>query len=159
MLNGRDLTPVRLDGWRQGFVVPTGQGGTITLTFRPAAAYHLALVISILAALILLAVAAWSFLRRPPRRPQCGSSTWLEERGTNGCDAVPILAGIKAGLHWSAPRRPGGHAWLGVLAVTALIFVVSGPMALVVPVLAALAWLPWRRRAGQPGRTAPNRCR
>ncbi len=65
-LNGQDLTPVRLDGWQQGFVVPAGPGGTITLTFRPAAAYHLALVISILAALILLAVTAWSFLRRPP---------------------------------------------------------------------------------------------
>ena len=30
-----------------------------------------------------------------PRRPQCRSSTRLEERGTNGCDAVPILAGTK----------------------------------------------------------------
>ena len=60
---------------------------------------------------------------------------------------------VQSGSHWSAPRPPGRRAWLGVLAVTALIFVVSGPMALVVPVLAALAWLPWRQRADQAGRT------
>ena len=62
---------------------------------------------------------------------------------------------VQSGSHWSATRRPGRHAWLGVLAVTALIFVVGGPVALAVPVLAAcLAWRPWRQRADQTGRTA-----
>ena len=41
------------------------------------------------------------------------------------------------------------RAWLGVLGVTALIFVAGGPVALAVPVLACLAWL-WPR---SPGRT------
>ena len=72
-LNGQQLTPVRLDGWQQGFVVPAGAGGTITLTFRPAATYHLALIASLLAVALLLAIAAWSFTRRaatgPRRRP------------------------------------------------------------------------------------------
>ena len=64
---------------------------------------------------------------------------------------------VQSGSHWSATWLPGRHAWLGVLAVTALIFVVSGPVALVVPVLAGLAglaWRPWRQRADQAGRTA-----
>src|SRR5262249_42643281 len=60
VLNGHALTPVRLDGWQQGFIVPAGPGGTITLSFRPAGAYHLALAVSLAAAAILLAVAAWS---------------------------------------------------------------------------------------------------
>ena len=132
---------------------PGRPGGTITLTFRPAATYHLALIISILAALILLAIAAWSFLRRPP-----AGHNPIPAPGSRSAEPMvvtlyPFLP-VQSGSHWSAPRRPGRHAWLGVLAVTALIFVVSGPMALVVPVLAALAWLPWRQRADQPGRTA-----
>jgi arabinofuranan 3-O-arabinosyltransferase len=34
-LDGRSLTAVRVDGWRQGFLVPAGAGGTITLRFAP----------------------------------------------------------------------------------------------------------------------------
>src|SRR5690349_12964219 len=63
-LNGHGLTPVRLDGWQQGFIVPAGPGGPITLSFRPAATYHLVLAVSLVAAAILLAVAAWSFIGR-----------------------------------------------------------------------------------------------
>jgi arabinofuranan 3-O-arabinosyltransferase len=110
-LNGQRLTPVRLDGWQQGFLVPAGAGGMITLTFRPAATYHLALVASLFAAAILLAVAAWSFTGR--------------RRG----------AGRDAG-HRGAPPARNGPRWLSVLAVTALIFVAGGPLALAVPLLA-----------------------
>ena len=67
-LNGRTLTPVRLDGWQQGFVLPAGAGGTVTLTFRPAASYHLFLVLSLLAIAVLLAIAAWSFTGRRRQR-------------------------------------------------------------------------------------------
>ena len=125
-LNGQQLTPVRLDGWQQGFIVPAGAGGTITLTFRPTAAYHLVLIVSLLAAVLLLAVAAWSFIARP--------------RGGSGPDAA-VSAGVSPG-----GRRRG---WPGLLAVAALIFVAGGPVALAVPLLAWLAWLPLRTR-GRP---------
>ena len=42
-----------------------------------------------------------------------------------------------------------GRGWLGLVAVTALIFVAGGPVALAVPLL---AWLTWRPRR-LPGRT------
>ena len=45
-----------------------------------------------------------------------------------------------------------GRAWLGVLGVTALIFVVGGPVALAVPVLAYLTW----RLSRASGRTRPG---
>ena len=103
-----------------------GPGGTITLSFRPASTYHLALVVSMLAVAILLAVTAWSF--------SAWSSAW-PRRG----------AGPEAGV------SPAGYgrAWLGVLGVAALIFVAGGPVALAVPLLAFPAWLPLRppRRA------------
>jgi len=136
-LNGHGLTPVRLDGWQQGFIVPAGPGGTITLSFRPAATYHLVLLVSVIAAAILLAVAAWSFVGRRRR----------------GDGPGPGLAGREA---WS-PSSPGvasdpRRAWLGVLGVTALIFVAGGPVALAVPVLAYLAW----RLSRAPRRTSPG---
>ena len=64
----RALTPVRLDGWQQAFIVPAGAGGTITLTFRPTATYHLVLIASMLAAALLLALAAWSRCEAKGRR-------------------------------------------------------------------------------------------
>ena len=116
-LNGQRLTPVRLDGWQQAFILPAGAGGTVTLTFAPAATYHLALAVSVLAAALLLAVVAWSFTAR---RGQAGPAGW------------------------SPPPASDGRAWPRVLAVTALIFVAGGPVALVVPLLAYLAGRPPR---------------
>ena len=145
-LNGRQLTPARLDGWQQGFIVPAGPGGAITLSFRPAAAYHLALVISMLAVALLLAITAWSFLGRP-RRGVFGS----------GRDAGEA-SGLAVPRGWSPPPPPAAvgaspagqwRAWLGILGVAALIFVAGGPVALAVPLLACLAWLLPR----PPGRT------
>jgi len=73
----------------------------------------------ILLGILLLAVAAWSFITRP--------------RGGAGPDAG---------------ARPGGRrwAWAGLAAVTALVFVAGGVVALAVPVL---AWLAWRRPGGR----------
>jgi arabinofuranan 3-O-arabinosyltransferase len=125
-LNGRQLTPVRLDGWQQAFIVPAGPGGAIALSFRPAHAYHVALIVSLVGVVILLGLVAWSFITRTRR----------------GADFGPALP------------DDHGPAWLGVAAVTALVFVAGGPVALAVPVLAYLAgrpgpggspraWLPW----------------
>ncbi|MBV9207533.1 MAG: DUF3367 domain-containing protein [Actinobacteria bacterium] len=137
-LDGRELTPVRLDGWQQGFVVPAGPGGTITLSFRPAAAYHLALAASALAVAILLGLAAWSFIGRP-------------RRGT-GRDAGPRPADTALASPAPAGR---GRAWLGVLGVAALLFVAGGPVALAVPVLAFAAWRPpWPGRTRRPTGTS-----
>jgi arabinofuranan 3-O-arabinosyltransferase len=135
-LNGRELTPVRLDGWQQGFTVPAGPGGTITLNFRPAAAYHLALIVSAFAAALLLAVAAWSFTparRRAAAPPESGSAGPTE---VTTCRFLPV----ESDMQW--------FARVGVLAVAGLIFVAGGPVALAVPLLAWLAW----RSARSPGR-------
>ncbi|HEX4657313.1 MAG TPA: alpha-(1-_3)-arabinofuranosyltransferase family protein, partial [Streptosporangiaceae bacterium] len=56
-LNGHSLASVRLDGWQQAFIVPAGAGGVIDMTFAPATLYHIGLVASVLAILVLLAVA------------------------------------------------------------------------------------------------------
>ena len=137
-LNGQALKPVRLDGWQQGFIVPAGPGGTITLTFRPAATYHLVLAVSLAAAALLLAIAIWSFTGR--------------RRRGDGHDPGPGQAGREA---WSPPPATASGrrgAWLGGLSVAALIFVAGGLVALAVPLLAYLAW----RLSRAPRRTSPG---
>jgi arabinofuranan 3-O-arabinosyltransferase len=137
-LNGHALKPVRLDGWQQGFIVPAGPGGTITLSFRPAATYHLVLAVSLAAAAFLLAIAAWSFTGR--------------RRRGHGRDPGSGQAGRQA---WSPPSATASvrwHAWLGGLGVAALLLVAGGLVALAVPVLAYLAW----RLSRAPRRTSPG---
>ncbi len=83
-LNGRALTPVRLDGWQQGFVLPAGAGGAVALTFRPATSYHLILILSLLAIAVLLAITAWSFTGRRRRRPGVAVPSRQAARGRPG---------------------------------------------------------------------------
>jgi arabinofuranan 3-O-arabinosyltransferase len=64
-LNGLPLTSVRLDGWQQGFVVPAGAGGVVTLTFAPVGVYHAWIILSAVGALFLISVA---FARRRRRK-------------------------------------------------------------------------------------------
>lgn len=63
--DGRPLTAVTVNGWQQGWVLPAGTAGTITLTFPSNAVYRAGLVGG-LALLPLLALLAW--WRRPGRR-------------------------------------------------------------------------------------------
>lgn len=71
-LGGRALTPVRVDGWQQGYLVPPGAGGLVTLEFLPDATYRTALVLGgALAGLLLLLTVAtlWGGRRLPNRQP------------------------------------------------------------------------------------------
>jgi arabinofuranan 3-O-arabinosyltransferase len=155
-LNGRALTPVRLDGWQQAFVVPAGPGGPVTMTFRPAATYHLVLIASIIAAALLLGAAAWSFLGCP--RGGAGSGGADLGPGSEPMNVtVYRQESVESDNHWFAGRRAGRlygvlgmrgagvtRIWLGLLGVAALIFVSGGPVALAVALVACLA-VPVRR--------------
>src|SRR5207248_253070 len=56
-MNGHRLTPVALDGWQQAFVLSAGAGGTVVMTFIPAAGYHWLLAGSVLALCVLITAA------------------------------------------------------------------------------------------------------
>ncbi|MBH5334670.1 DUF3367 domain-containing protein [Streptomyces pactum] len=111
-LDGRELTPVRLDGWQQGFLVPAGASGTVHLSYEPSTWYHAGLFGGAAGVALLLGLA---LVRR--------------RAGT------PDLAGTAA-----VPPAPGRV--LGTVALTVVLVAVAGPVALAVPVLAAIAW--WR---------------
>jgi arabinofuranan 3-O-arabinosyltransferase len=70
---GTPLTAVRVDGWRQAWVVPARVGGTVALTFAPDRAYRSELGAGAIAAILLVVVALLPIRRRrvvvasPPR--------------------------------------------------------------------------------------------
>jgi arabinofuranan 3-O-arabinosyltransferase len=57
-LAGQRLDPIRVDGWQQGFVVPSGAGGAVHLAFEPDTAYRRALLLGAVVALLLVLGAA-----------------------------------------------------------------------------------------------------
>ncbi|MFF2506964.1 alpha-(1-_3)-arabinofuranosyltransferase family protein [Streptomyces sp. NPDC058067] len=56
-LDGKELTPLRLDGWQQGFLVPRGAGGTVKLSYEPATTYEAGLTGGAVGVLVLAGVA------------------------------------------------------------------------------------------------------
>ena len=94
--DGATLTPVIVNGWQQGWVVPAGATGTITLGFASNGPYRVGLVggLALLPLLVLLALV-------PPRRPEA---------------AEPA----------AAPWSPGALAGVGLMAVGAAIAGVGG---------------------------------
>jgi arabinofuranan 3-O-arabinosyltransferase len=66
VLAGRPLQPVRLDGWKQAWVLPAGSAGLVTLAYQPESLYRDA-VAGGLAALVLIMIVAFGLrLRRAP---------------------------------------------------------------------------------------------
>ncbi len=132
-LDGKSLTPVTLDGWQQGYVVPAGAGGMITLTFAPTTAYHAWIIFSAVGALLLVAIA----VARRRRRTVHDQMDPAQERSAPAPSAQVTQAAGSAG---SAPPLPGWVSWLGLVALCGLIAVIGGWVALAVPVVAWLAW-------------------
>jgi arabinofuranan 3-O-arabinosyltransferase len=170
-LHGRALTAVRLDGWQQGFVVPAGRGGVVTLTFNPAKFYHVWIILSAAGALGLV-LAAFAGQRRGrvrgqmvraspagipagpvpaspvPAGPVPAGSVPAGTVGASPVGTRPVPAGpVPVGSVSAGPvlAGPWWRLWAGLLALAALLAIVGGPMVLAVPVVAVLAyrWPGW----------------
>ena len=66
---GTRLTPVAVNGWQQGWVVPPGTSGTITLTFAPNSLYRAGLAGGLALLPLLALMALWPQRRRPRDDP------------------------------------------------------------------------------------------
>ena len=78
-MGNRTLRPIRIDGWQQGYIIPSGAGGTVLLSLAPATVFHSLLV---LGALLLIGLALLALLpsRRPdndPSGPRPAPSFWV----------------------------------------------------------------------------------
>ncbi len=130
-LDGQPLQAIRVDGWRQGWIVPAGLAGQVTMTFTPQPIYVAGLLAGLLCAITLLDLALVG--RRSPS-PLVSSDSDLGPRwawllaggavvscalvgGWWGLGAAAVGLGLGAAL-----RRPvvaGGLAGAAALAAAA----------------------------------------
>lgn len=103
--NGRPLRAVQLDGWRQGWLLPAGTYGVVTLTYPPDATYRANLFGGLGALLLLLLVAALPVRRtRPEYGTQVLPAPVARRRG--------IVARLGAAACWVAALSAAGF-WVG----------------------------------------------
>src|SRR5262249_34674381 len=65
---GRTLRPVRIDGWKQAWIVPAGMRGPVHLVYTPDRIYRAALFSALGLLPLLLIVALWPVRLTPLRR-------------------------------------------------------------------------------------------
>jgi arabinofuranan 3-O-arabinosyltransferase len=116
VVDGRRLQPVRLDGWKQAWVLPAGTNGVATLTYQPESLYRDAVAGGLAALALVLLMAFLRFPRRTPTAP--ATVPWPQEQ--------------------PAPHRPRWRRWLGLAAAVVILagagLVLGGyPGALLVP--------------------------
>jgi arabinofuranan 3-O-arabinosyltransferase len=69
-LGGKELTPVRLDGWQQGWRIPSGAGGTVKLSYEPSTTYEAGLIGGGVAVAALAGLVLWRRRSPNPDEPQ-----------------------------------------------------------------------------------------
>ena len=76
VIDGRPLRAVRLDGWKQAWLLPAGTAGVVTLTYPPNAIYQDAIVAGLSALVLALLVAAgpWAWARRRSGPPSAAAA-------------------------------------------------------------------------------------
>jgi arabinofuranan 3-O-arabinosyltransferase len=107
-LHGKVLQPAQLDGWKQGWLLPAGSDGLVTMTYRPDAGYRAALFGGLAALAAVIIVAAW-----PGRRRR--DEMRADRRPTAGRLVSRPGAGWRAGLRLAAGLAACAAAglWLG----------------------------------------------
>jgi arabinofuranan 3-O-arabinosyltransferase len=134
VLAGRQLEPVRLDGWKQAWVLPAGSSGVVTLTYGPQSLYRDA-VVGGFAALALVIGVALALPRRRARRPLPWSA------------AASLPSGRRR-----PPRWPGLDRWrrwtevatLGVSLAAAGLVLGGYPGAVLLPAVTGVLRIPAR---------------
>jgi arabinofuranan 3-O-arabinosyltransferase len=148
---GTRLTPVAVNGWQQGWVVPAGTSGAITLAFAPNALYRAGLATG-LALLPLLALMTW--WPRRQRREDPAARPWtpgplasiaVVAAGAVIAGVVGVLVfGAALGMQWALRDRPRRRD-LATVGLTAGGLIMAG---------AALSRHPWRSVDGYAGHSA-----
>ncbi|OBG80679.1 hypothetical protein A5699_10505 [Mycobacterium sp. E802] len=64
--DGTELTPVKVNGWQQGWVIPAGDAGPVTLTFPSNTPYRIGLIAGLALLPVLALLALWPARRRDP---------------------------------------------------------------------------------------------
>lgn len=118
-VGGTELRPVRLDGWKQGWVVPKGTSGVVELAYAPDRAQRTAVAAGLGLLLVLLAAALWPSgrggrRRREPRALVAGTG-WPAWAAVGlaaalggwiaGLPGLAVTVAVAAGCGWARTRR------------------------------------------------------
>ena len=98
-LAGLTLVPVRVDGWRQAWIVPAGVGGDVALDYAPDRLFRIVLALGAACALVLL-VLAFVSLRRPAPAPAAEAE---RGRGTRRLRWAGLVLGAATALLVAGP--------------------------------------------------------
>jgi arabinofuranan 3-O-arabinosyltransferase len=128
-LGNQTLKPVRLDGWQQGYLVPAGKSGVVTMTMGPDKLFRLLLAFgaALLAALLALSLVPSHKETQEASGPRSTPARWVLFVG-----AIVVLAVISGPLALLAiplvfAAQRYGH---GIMAITASgAFVLAGAVA------------------------------
>ena len=123
VIGGRTLAPVRLDGWKQAWVLPAGTSGLVRLTFTPELLYRVTVVggLAVLALVILAAFwPAGSRRRRAPPPAHVPGSPREPRLAVQLLQAVAVLVALAAVGLWL-----GGYPGAVILPLTTLVFLVA----------------------------------
>ena len=99
VIGGRPLRAVRLDGWKQAWLLPAGTAGRVILTYLPDAVYRAAILggLSSLALVLVLAVRPWGWGRRQRGSGPGSGSTPTSGSGSGPAPGPAASAGSAAG--------------------------------------------------------------
>ena len=147
---GARLTPVAVNGWQQGWVVPAGNPGTITLTFASNSLYRAGLAVGLALLPLLAMLALWRTRRgraddapAPPWTPGAWAAVAVLAAGAVIAGvAGAVVMGAALGLRYALRRRRSDGVTV-VLSAGGLIL--AG---------AALSRHPWRSVDGYVGHSA-----
>ncbi|OBG53028.1 hypothetical protein A5704_04045 [Mycobacterium sp. E735] len=147
--SGTRLTPVAVNGWQQGWVVPPGDPGTITLTFPSNAPYRAGLAVGLALLPLLALLALWRTRSRrgddAPARPW-NPGAWAAVAVVAAAAVIAgaagvVVVGAALGLRYALRRRFDGAA----MALSAGGLILAG---------AVLSRHPWRSVDGYAGHSA-----
>ncbi|PRI17173.1 alpha-(1-_3)-arabinofuranosyltransferase [Mycobacterium shigaense] len=150
--SGARLTPVAVNGWQQGWVVPAGDAETITLTFASNSLYRAGLATGLALLPLLAVLALWRTRRaRPDDAPAqpWPSGPWAAVPAVAASALIAgaagtVLVGGALGLRYALRRRDRLRNQLTV-AISAGGLILAG---------AALSRHPWRSVDGYAGHSA-----
>ena len=132
-LAGETLTPIRLDGWQQGYIIPAGSAGVVKMVMAPDRIFRLLLGLGAALLVLLLALALLPGRRKVAEVSEPGAmpARWVLFVGTlvvlgliSGPLALVAVPLVLIGRKW-------GHGFLAVIAFVA--FLVAGVAAALHP--------------------------
>ncbi len=149
---GQRLTPVAVNGWQQGWVVPAGEPGTITLTFASNSLYRGGLAVGLALLPLLAMLALWRTRRGraddEPAKPWPSGAwaavTMLAAGGVIAGAVGVLVVGAALGLRYALRHRQRWRDGVTV-AMSAGGLILAG---------AALSRHPWRSVDGYAGHSA-----